>query len=207
GGRILPPLLPRTPRRPASALRDPPRLLHRAPVPRRVGPALRLHLPRGPVRSAGLPRPVPSRSGPPLFAAPAFGRPPRDRADPSAVPPQEAAVADVRQLDLKPGRTWRTRVAGVFLFLPLLARIRFDQLVRQAGYPGSRMVPAVGALLSLLALKLSDKERHSHISDFNFDEALGLFAGLNVLPKKSYATDYSYRTARTSGGCFRGGLP
>jgi hypothetical protein len=87
-------------------------------------------------------------------------------------------------------------VAGIFLFLPLLARLRLDQLVRQAGYPGSRMVPAVSALLSLLALKLLDKERRSHISDFNFDEALGLFAGLNVLPKKSYATDYSYRTRR-----------
>jgi hypothetical protein len=45
-------------------------------------------------------------------------------------------------------------------------------------------------------LKLLDKERLSHINDFNFDEALGLFAGLNVLPKKSFATDYSYRTCR-----------
>jgi len=52
-------------------------------------------------------------------------------------------------------------------------------------------------LLSLLVLKLLDKERHSHIDDFNFDDALGLFAGLNILPKKSFATDYSYRTQRT----------
>jgi hypothetical protein len=59
------------------------------------------------------------------------------------------------------------------------------------------MVPATAALLSLLALKLLDKERRSHIGDFNFDEALGLFAGLNILPKKSYATDYSYRTTHT----------
>jgi hypothetical protein len=88
-------------------------------------------------------------------------------------------------------------VAGIFLFLPLLARLGFDQLVARAGYPGSRMVPATAALLSLLALKLLDKERRCHISDFDFDEALGLFAGLNVLPKKSYATDYSYRTERT----------
>src|SRR5881628_2395646 len=56
------------------------------------------------------------------------------------------------------------------------------------------MVPALSALLSLLALKLLDKERHSHIDDFNFDETLGLFAGLNILPKKSFVTDYSYRT-------------
>ena len=58
------------------------------------------------------------------------------------------------------------------------------------------MIPAPAALLSLLALKLLDKERRSHIDDFNCDEALGLFAGLNVLPKKSYITDYSYRTSR-----------
>jgi hypothetical protein len=99
-------------------------------------------------------------------------------------------------LSLEPGRTLYTRVAGIFLFLPLLARLRFDQIVNGAGYPGSEMVPAVSALLSLLTLKLLDKERKSHIDDFNFDEALGLFAGLNILPKKSFATSYSYRATR-----------
>ena len=68
--------------------------------------------------------------------------------------------------------------------------------MRQAGYPGSDMIPSASALLSLLALKLLDKERRSHIDDFNFDAGLGLFGGLNVLPKKSYATAYSYRTSR-----------
>ena len=77
------------------------------------------------------------------------------------------------------------------MFLPLLARLGFQQLVSDAKYPGSRMIPPVSALLSLLALKLLDKERRSHIDDFNFDESLGLFAGLNVLPKKSFITDYS----------------
>jgi hypothetical protein len=105
-------------------------------------------------------------------------------------------VADCRQLRLAPGRRLRSRLAGLFLFLPLLARLRFDTLVSQAGYRGSRMVSATAALLSLLALKLLDKERRSHLDDFNCDEALGLFAGLNILPKKSFATDYSYRTTR-----------
>jgi hypothetical protein len=110
--------------------------------------------------------------------------------------PETPAVADCRRLSLVPGRRLRTRLAGLFLFMPLLARLCFGELVDQAGYPGSRMVPATAALLSLLALKLLDKERRSHIDDFNCDEALGLFAGLNVLPKKSHATDYSYRTTR-----------
>ena len=90
----------------------------------------------------------------------------------------------------------RTRAAGVFLFLPLLADLGFDALVRRAGYPGTQMVPADAAVLSLLALKLLRKERLSHIDDFNLDAGLGLFAGLNVLPKKTFATDYSYRTER-----------
>ena len=99
-------------------------------------------------------------------------------------------------MSLAPGRHLRSRLAGVFLFLPLLARLRLDRLAASAGYPGSRMVPAVSALLGLLALKLLDKERRSHVNDFSFDEALGLFAGLNVLPKKSFLTEYSYRTTR-----------
>ena len=69
-------------------------------------------------------------------------------------------------------------------------------MATEAGYPGSKMVPASSSLLALLTLKLLDKERRGHINDFNFDEALGLFAGLNILPKKSFATDYSYRTTR-----------
>jgi hypothetical protein len=91
----------------------------------------------------------------------------------------------------------RTRAAGLFLFLPLLAQMGFDSLVRKAGYPGTKMIPADAALLSLLALKLLRKERVSHIDDHNVDAGLGLFAGLNVLPKKSYATSYSYQTERS----------
>ncbi len=108
----------------------------------------------------------------------------------------EFESADVRELSLETGRRIYSRCAGVFLFLPLLAQLRFDQLVNKARYPGTKMVPAPSALLSLLTLKLLDKERLCHIDDYNCDEVLGLFAGLNVLPKKSFATDYSYRTTR-----------
>jgi hypothetical protein len=129
------------------------------------------------------------------------GRP----ADAPALPPCAEAsgheiptAADRRELRLSAAEPvrWRTRFAGLFLFLPLLARLGFSKLVERADYPGTKRVPADAALLSLLTLKLLDKERHSHIDDFNFEEALGLFAGLNVLPKKSFASDYSYRTQR-----------
>jgi hypothetical protein len=126
-------------------------------------------------------------------------------APPAAAVPEQPAIADARQLSLAPGRVLRSRLAGAFLLLPLLARLRFDVLLRQAGYPGSAMVPATAALLSLLLLKLLDKERRSHGNDFSFDEALGLFCGLNVPPKKSFLTEYSYRTSRENQRALLGG--
>lgn len=136
---------------------------------------------------------MPGRASAPLFATPARGRLP-DTANPNHAPrPTTPDIADCRQLASSGEHSWRTRVAGIFLFWPLLAQLGFDRLVQQADYPASHMIPATSALLSLLTLKLLDKERRSHINDFNFDTALGLFAGLNILPKKSFATDYSYR--------------
>lgn len=137
----------------------------------------------------------------PLFRRLAVGRPSRLAAlqlEPQSVVAETAEVADRHELRLSADTPLRlrTRVVGLFLFLPLLAQLGFDQAVRQAGYPGSSMIPAEAAILSLLALKLLRKERKSHINDLNFEPAVGLFAGLNVLPKKSFATDYSYRSDR-----------
>lgn len=112
---------------------------------------------------------------------------------PAPATPKTPAVADVRTLDLGAPRSMYSRVAGVFLFVPFLVKMQLDAMVKETGMAGSKMIPAASYLLSLLSLKLLDKERKSHITDWNFDEALGLFAGLNVLPKDSAATDYSYR--------------
>jgi transposase len=107
--------------------------------------------------------------------------------------PETPAVADVRELDVAEGRSLYSRVAGVFLFLPFLLEAGLEAIVAQAKMAGSKMIPPVSYVLSLLALKLLDKERKSHISDWNFDEALGWFAGLNVLPKTTATADYTYR--------------
>jgi hypothetical protein len=119
---------------------------------------------------------------------------PGDRArDGSEVPP----VADVRELDLEPGRIVYTQVAGLFLFVPLLLESQFPRAVSAARYLGSEQIPATQAMLALLVSKLLGKRRVSHISDLNMDEGAGLFAGMNVLPKTTYATDYSYRSTRS----------
>jgi transposase len=105
-------------------------------------------------------------------------------------------VADVRALSFEEGRQFPTKVAGLFLFLPLLLDLDLPQAVTRAGLPGSEPIPPLQALLALLVPKLLGKRRVSHISDLCGDEGAGLFAGLNVLPKVTYATDYSYKTER-----------
>src|SRR5208283_5368270 len=123
-----------------------------------------------------------------------FARLPRrhDEERPPGTRPTMADLADVQQLNLQP-RTLHTRFAGLFLFLPFLAQLPFDRLIHQAGLPGSSMIPAPHALRALLALKLFGNARHSHVMSYVLDEGLALFAGLNVMPKRSFLTEYSCR--------------
>jgi transposase len=82
--------------------------------------------------------------------------------------------------------------AGVFLFAPFIERLNLAKVVDDAGLPGSKMIPALQYFLSFLALKLVGTERFAHMNDHSFDAGLGLFAGLNVLPKCTAMSTYSY---------------
>lgn len=121
-----------------------------------------------------------------------FARLPRryDDERPDTPRPTAAAVADVRRLDLKP-RTFRTKFGGLFLFVPYLAAIPLDNLLKQAGLPGSKKIPAAHAIRALLALKLFGNARHSHVMSYVFDQGLALFAGLNAMPKRAFLTGYT----------------
>jgi hypothetical protein len=125
-----------------------------------------------------------------------FARLPRraDEERPQRPGPEAAAVADVRQLDLSP-RQFRTQFGGLFLFVPYLAQIPLERMLQQTGFPGTQQLPAAEAMRSLLALKLFGNPRHSHVMSSVFDEGLALFAGLNVIPKRSFLTEYSCRIA------------
>ena len=123
-----------------------------------------------------------------------FAKLPRrgDGERPPGTKPTAADRADARALSLDP-RTVRTKFGGLFLFLPMLAEIGFDRVIRRCGLPGRQMVPASHALRSLLALKLFGTQRHLHVMSAVLDEGLALFAGLNVIPKRSFLTEYSCR--------------
>jgi hypothetical protein len=123
-----------------------------------------------------------------------FSRLPRraDQERPVTVKPEVADVADVRRLDLSPS-SFRTPLAGLLLFVPLLGRIDLQAVVTAARLPSSQMIPAAQAVRSLLALKLIGAERKSHVMDLVTDRAIALFAGINVVPKRSYLAAYSSR--------------
>jgi hypothetical protein len=127
-----------------------------------------------------------------------FAKLPRRRDDerPKNTRPVVADVADVRQLDLEP-RSFSTKFGGLFLFLPCLVSTQLDATLARAGFPGSKMIPAACAVRSLLALKLFGNARHRHVMSYVLDEGLALFAGLNVIPKRSSLTEYSCRIAPT----------
>jgi len=86
-----------------------------------------------------------------------------------------------------------TTRAGLLLAIPDLVSLDLPALAGAAGYPGTRVIPAVSWLLSLLALKLTRTRRVSHVDDLLADPAAALFAGMAILPKKTALTDYSYR--------------
>ena len=104
-----------------------------------------------------------------------------------------------------------TGAAGLLIFLPLLASLDIVPAITAAGFPATREISDVQALLSLLALKLMGTKRWSHDSTWSLDRALGLFAGLNVLPKATTLASYSYRVTRAMNrqlllhlsGCFQ----
>jgi hypothetical protein len=135
-----------------------------------------------------------------------FARLPR-RADnefPDRPKPEAAVVADRREFALAPGR-FTTQLGGLFLFLPWLVDCDWPALVRQAKFPGSKMIPSLQAMLSLLGLKLCSRERKSHVMDLVFDPGLALFAGLNAAPKTTYLSTYSNRVGPKMTEAFRAG--
>lgn len=87
--------------------------------------------------------------------------------------------------------------AGPLVFLPLIERLGIVPAIKSSGFAGTSVLSDVSSVMSLLCLKLLGNERYSHDGSFNMDRGLGLFAGLNVLPKSGTLSSYSYRIVRS----------
>src|SRR5450755_921956 len=125
-------------------------------------------------------------------------KPPRAPEPPPAPERLHAAKVHVLEQSEWPSEgSIQTAHAGLFLLIPELAALDLPGLVEAAGWPSTSQLAAIRSVLSLLALKLSGRRRRSHVRSVVHDPALGLFAGLNVLPKTWHLTTYSYRTSRS----------
>jgi transposase len=120
--------------------------------------------------------------------------------------PAQPKTRRLRAEDWPSLATLQSEHAGLFLLVPELVELDLPGLVKAAGYPGTSQLAALNSLLALLALKLYERRRRSHVQDVVHDRALGLFCGLTVLPKRTHLTSYSYRTTRARNEALLGAL-
>ena len=116
--------------------------------------------------------------------------------------PIPAAMADRKAFGLSPSKSFKTQAGGLFLFLPFLVDLGIAQIIQKVDYPGTAAIPALQYFLSLLSLKLLGRERISHVMDLVHDPGAALWCGLNVLPKTTALTTYSYRIQRAKNLAF-----
>jgi transposase len=103
--------------------------------------------------------------------------------------PERSERVTVTQFE---GKCLESDGAGVYLFAPFIAQFKLAEIVKSAGLPQTKCISVENYLLSFLALKLLGNERYAHVGEHSFDAGLGLFTGLNVIPKCTALSTYSY---------------
>ena len=85
---------------------------------------------------------------------------------------------------------------GVLCFLPFIKAYGIDEAIERSSYPETIQIGKLNSILAFLALKLSDSKRYGQDDGWCMDRGLGMFAGLNVLPKTTWYGTYSSAIAR-----------
>ena len=91
---------------------------------------------------------------------------------------------------------------GVLCFLPIIKSYGIDMAIERSSYPGTGQIPKLNSILAFLALKLSNVKRYGQDDGWCMDRGLGMFAGLNVLPKTTWYSAYSAATERKDNAAF-----
>lgn len=103
--------------------------------------------------------------------------------------PSRSEAVDLEALE---GKRFECSGAGAFLFAPFIQQLDIAGAAKEAGLTGTKALSTTNYVLAFLALKLLGTERYAHVGDHAFDPGLGLFCGLNVLPKCTAMSTYSY---------------
>ena len=80
---------------------------------------------------------------------------------------------------------------GVLCFLPIIKAYGIDKAIEMSTYPGTSQIGKLNSILAFLALKLSNVQRYGQDDGWCMDRGLGMFAGLNVLPKTTWYSAYA----------------
>lgn len=88
---------------------------------------------------------------------------------------------------------FKSRAAGVLTFLPYIERYGIRDAIIQSGFPQTKAISALNAILCFVALKATNVARYSSDDLWCMDRGTGLFGGMNVLPKAAWYTSYSHR--------------
>jgi len=91
---------------------------------------------------------------------------------------------------------------GILCLLPYIQMYGLDELIIASTYPESESISKLSSILTFVALKLSNVKRYSADDIWCMDRGLGLFAGLNVLPKAAWCTSYSNSIMRLTNRSF-----
>ena len=84
------------------------------------------------------------------------------------------------------------QVGGIYYFIPYLLETGLYELILNSSFPGTSKLSQINSIFTILVLKLIGHERLSKISSYNHDTGFGFFAGLNVPPKTTATSTYSY---------------
>ena len=88
---------------------------------------------------------------------------------------------------------FKSTSAGILCLLPFIKKHGIDQVIERSLFPRTKSISKLSSIMSFVALKASCIRRYSADNLWCMDRGMGLFAGLNVLPKASWFTSYSHR--------------
>ena len=89
--------------------------------------------------------------------------------------------------------SFRSSAVGILCLLPLIKKYSIISIIKASGYPGTAQIGKLSSILAFIALKASSVRRYTADDAWCMDRGLGLFAGLNVLPKAAWFSSYSHR--------------
>ena len=101
-----------------------------------------------------------------------------------------------RMLSFKGTETFSSESLGLFAFLPILAEYGLDKAIENSLYPQTKRINRLSSILCFLALKLTSIKRYSTDDIWCMDRGMGMFAGVNVLPKAAWFSSYSNSVTR-----------